>query len=60
MCTTKGAEETTGSPVKFGLWELQNERRSVAYFTMPRRSALVQGPAKKYALITAGELLCSF
>ena len=38
---------------------LQGERRTIAYFAWPNRDALIQGPEKKYPLISAADLMAS-
>lgn len=37
--------------------EPQGERRTVAYFTTPRKSAVIQGPKKKYPAKTSGDIV---
>ncbi|KAK9785768.1 hypothetical protein WJX73_000838 [Symbiochloris irregularis] len=37
----------------------EGERRTIAYFAWPNRDAIIQGPQKKYAAISAADLLAS-
>ena len=38
---------------------VQGERRTIAYFAWPNRDAIIQGPERKYAAISAADLMAS-